>query len=215
MDACRVSELDDLPRLAECHMRAFPRSLSTVQGKAFVQKMLEWYIASPRGVMFHVEKDDRVVGYCGGIKIGEPGLPGAVTSISQHSFWAFVCAYVKKPWLLFHPENLKRWRYIARNLLIRIGFTRAEASVSTLQKEAFKSSWGLVVIGVTPDSQGKGFGGEMLREFEEQARADGVERVQLSVKVSNEKALRSYRRNGWSEANRSEKSIQMCKEFGK
>lgn len=214
MSTCRVSVLDDLPRIAECHMKAFPHSLSTLQGADFVIKMLEWYIVSKRGVIFHIEQDERVVGYCGGIVIKSPGLPGAVTSISQYSFWAFVFAYVKKPWLVFHLENLKRWRYIIRNLLIRIGMRRTEGKVSPEQQKAFKSSWGLVVIGVIPLAQGKGNGRELLLEFERQARADGVDRVQLSVKASNEKALKSYIRNGWNEVCRDRESMSMCKNLG-
>ena len=213
MHECRASGLVDLTRLAECHMRAFPRSLSTMQGKTFVVKMLEWYIVSDRGVMFHIEVNGRLVAYCGGIRIKSPGLPGAVTSISQHSFWVFMFAYVKKPWLMLHPENLKRWRYILRNLLIRSGLKRVEAKVSSEQQKAFRSSWGLVVIGVTPEAQGRGHGGKMLFEFERQARADGVDRVQLSVKSSNEQALRSYTRNGWEEVSRDGESVLMGKDF--
>ncbi|MDA7665732.1 GNAT family N-acetyltransferase [Verrucomicrobia bacterium] len=69
------------------------------------------------------------------------------------------------------------------------------------------------MIGVTPEAQGRGFGGKMLFEFERQARADGVDRVKLSVKSSNEQALRSYTRNGWEEASRDGESVLMGKDF--
>jgi ribosomal protein S18 acetylase RimI-like enzyme len=213
MDECRISELTDLPQLAQCHTRAFPGSLSSHQGPGFVMKMLEWYIMAERGVMFHVMADGQIVGYCGGIRIHEPGLPGAVTSISQHSFWAFVRAYLKKPWLILHPENLKRRGYIARNILIRLRPKKARTSISQATREEFRTSWGLVVIGVAPDCQGRGIGGRMLREFERLAHLDGVDRIQLSVKPANQQAIRSYKRNGWAEVERTEDSILMRKEL--
>ena len=157
-----TSQLADLPQLAECHIKTFPGSLSSHQGLGFVRKMLEWYIAAERGVMFHVVAEGRIVGYSGGIKIYEPGLPGAITSISQYAFWAFVRAYLKKPWLLF---------------------------------------------------QGRGLGSDMIREFERRARIDGVDRLQLSVKATNQQAIKSYERNGWRAVEPFGEAISMRKEL--
>ena len=165
VDKCRRSKLADLPGLAECHRLAFPGSLSTAQGSAFSRKMLEWYIEADRGVMFHVEEQGRIIGYCGGIIIRVPGLPGAVTSITQYAFWHFVRAYLRRPWLIFHPENLKRREYIIRNILIRAGLVRAgntaAVKATDTQVERHRPCWGLVVIGIEPTFQGNGLGGEM------------------------------------------------------
>lgn len=211
MAECRMSRLEHLPALAAVHARAFPDALSTRQGPAFVARMLEWYVVADRGVLFHVEEEGEIVGYCGGIRSHRPGEPGAFTSISQYAFWSFVRAYLRRPWLLFHPENLRKRAGIARNLVIRLGLRRSAPRPEPRAHEAFRSYWGLVVIGVDPARHGRGYGGVLLREFERLARADGVELVRLSVKPTNRKAIAAYERSGWSVVSRSGDSQSMEK----
>ena len=213
MNELRHSEASDLGEIAECHMRVFPDALASYQGVKFVKKMLEWYIISDRGVLFHLVVDRQIVGYCGGIRIYKPGLPGAFTSISQHAFWTFIRSTLQKPWLFFHRDNIKRHRMILRNIMIRLGVVRAAKRSNHPEVENFKTSWGLVVIGVDPAHQGRGFGSKILAEFERLALNDGVDYIRLSVKQTNKQAIASYRRNGWQEVSRSKNVIQMIKEF--
>ena len=48
------SQLSDLSEIVDCHKDAFPAALSTKQGSRFISKMMEWYINSERGVLFHI-----------------------------------------------------------------------------------------------------------------------------------------------------------------
>ena len=208
-----ISTLKDLEDIAVCHQSAFPKFLSSKQGKKFVSKMLEWYLVSDRGVLLQLMADGRVVGYCGGIKIYKPGLPGAFTSISQYAFWAFVKSTLGKPWLVFHRDNLKRHRTIIRNIMIRLRLRKPTTKVSESEIQKFKTSWGLVVIGVDPTSQKNGFGSKLLVEFERLAQEDKVECIRLSLKQTNKQAIASYRRNGWRESDRDSNSIQMIKDI--
>jgi len=74
------SQFKDLPEIVDCHKDAFPDSLSSKQGSRFISKMMEWYISSDRGVMFHVcDEEGKIAGYCGGIVTKDPGLMGACT----------------------------------------------------------------------------------------------------------------------------------------
>lgn len=207
---CRTSRREDLPALARCHARAFPHALSTRQGPRFVRKMLEWYVVSPRGVLFHVESGGEVVGYCGGVR-NEPGEPGAFTSISQYAFWTFAGSVALRPWLLFDPDNRRRWHDIGRNVLIRFGLRRPVPLKEVPHRGNEERHWGLVVIGVDPAHEGRGHGSVLLREFEQRARADGVRFVRLSVRRVNERAIAAYERNGWVAIEQNEMSQVMEK----
>lgn len=206
-----ISNPSDLVGLAQCHRKAFPRSLSSYLGNNFIRKMLSWYIDDKRGVLFHVVEGGNIVGYCGGIIIKQSGLPGAATSITQHSFNSFLKAFLIRPWLIFHTENRKRALFTFKNILYKIGLKKP-VSVQ-VPKQEFKTSWGLVVIGVDPSQQGKGVGSVLLSEFERLAREDNVEYINLTVKKENGKAIRAYRKNGWSEKFRSNDSISMHKKL--
>jgi ribosomal protein S18 acetylase RimI-like enzyme len=176
-------------------MRAFPAALASLHGLAFVQKMLEWYVVADRGVLFHIERGGQVVGYCGGISTLQSGLPGAFTSISQYAFWSMAASYLRKPWLLFHRENVAKRSGIVRNIAIRLRL-RSQAAPNT--STGFIPHCGLVVIGVDPAHRGKGIGDALIQQFEQLAVAKGVRLVRLSVKPSNAPALALYGRHAWT-----------------
>ena len=211
------SQLRDLPEIIDCHKDAFPDALSTKQGSRFISKMMEWYISSDRGVLFHVYDDEgEMAGYCGGIVTKKPGLLGAVSSISQYAFMDFLKSYLRKPWLFFHFENLKKSPYILKNLLIRFGLKKKVKQVNSESKKVFQPFMGLVVIGLKNKYHGKGYGSILLQEFERLAREDGgIKRVQLSVKASNSKAIKSYQRNGWQVSKQDEQTKQLFKDLEK
>ncbi len=203
------SVISDLPKITSCHINAFPNALSSKLGKRFCNKMLSWYIISDRGTMFHAEENGFIVGYVGGIVGKQPGLPGAATSITQFSFSQFILSFLYRPWLIFHPENLNRYQFIFKNLKLKLGLIKKQkVQPATLQ---FSSRWGLVVIGVNPIYQGKGIGSELLKEFEQSAKNDGVKEVTLSVKKTNSQAISAYKKNGWKTNQEDNVSLTMHK----
>lgn len=209
------SQLSNLPEIVDCHKNAFPDSLSTKQGSRFISKMMEWYISSDRGVLFHVcDEGGEIVGYCGGIITRKSGLLGASSSIAQYAFNHFVKSYLRKPWLIFQIQNLKKFSYIVKNLLIKIGLKKKVNQVNAQEKTDFQAFMGLVVIGVKNEYHGKGYGSILLQEFERLAKADGrIRRIQLSVKASNSKALKSYLRNNWQVSKQDKKTKLLIKQI--
>jgi ribosomal protein S18 acetylase RimI-like enzyme len=172
--------------------------------------MLAWYLDDPRGLMFHIEQQNQIIGYCGAIKTKLPGLEGSSTSIAQYSFKAMLLALALKPWLIFHEENLKRIPLIKKNILLKLGL-KQKNKLSVQSNEDFVPFWGLVVIGVDPAFQGKGIGSLLLQEFEKLAKEDGVTKINLSVKKENSKAIKSYERNGWKILSSNLDSLTMYK----
>ena len=192
------SNLSDLHLLSHCYKSSFPFSLSTQLGSRFISKMLEWYIISDRGILFHISDDAGVIiGFCGGIINKSPGMMGAISSISQYAFYDFVKSYLRKPWLLFHRDNLRKIPYITKNILIKFGFFK-ETSTLSPAPDLFHPSIGLVVIAVSKYFQRNGFGSILLAEFERLAlQYYGINRITLTVKSCNLPALNCYLKNGW------------------
>ncbi len=208
-----TSQIADLIKIAQCHKIAFPHTLSSKMGSLFIKKMLSWYIVDQRGILFHVSENNQIIGYCGGIIIKEAGLPGAASSITQHSFKVFILSFLLRPWLIFHKENRSRFSFIKKNLFVKLGFAKKNLSADSRLINSFESSWGLVVIGVNPKFRGKGLGSNLLQEFERLARIDGVQKISLTVKSNNKKAIKVYENNGWISGSQNEDSLNMYKKL--
>lgn len=192
------TEIGDLPSIADCHMAAFPKSLSTRLGRSYCSKMLSWYIESERGLLFHLLEGDEVVGYCGGIINRIPGQHGSTTSMTQHAFRSLIISLLCKPWLIFHKEIRANIPLIVRNISLKLTRGRSVGmSPAPASNNNFIPTMGLVVIGVSPGRQGKGYGSALLKEFEGRARKEGFTRISLSVHKENHRAIEAYKRNGW------------------
>jgi ribosomal protein S18 acetylase RimI-like enzyme len=204
----------DLSRIAECHISAFPKSLSSALGIPYVTKMLGWYLSSDRTFLFYGEDQSNVVGYCGGM-IKEGGVAmGSASGMAQYSFDEAILAFLFRPWLVLHPELRAKYWFIGKNLWTRLKrFTvmNQKTQVNTLgSKQGYVA---LVVIGVQVAFQGKGYGSLLLEEFEKKTIQSGYKKALLTVLTTNEKAIRAYKRNGWSITNSNRKSTTMEKRW--
>lgn len=188
---------EDLPRLARCHRAAFPKTLSTAMGQGYVEKMLEWYLVDSRAFIFLLEEDGQCVGYCGGLKFDGTARVGSASSMIQHSYNLAVKTFIKRPWLFFHPEFFSKYKLAGRNVIRRVkkmmGVQESVVSVAELPEP----HTGLIVIGVDPAVQGKGYGSWLLQEFERVSGGLNFKKMMLTVRTENEQAIRSYLRNGW------------------
>lgn len=203
----------DLPRLAECHRAAFPNTLSTAMGQKYVEKMLEWYLVDDHAFIFLLEEGNQCVGYCGGMKNEGIGRMGSASSMIQHSYNQAVKIFLKRPWLLLHPEFFPKYKLARRNVWKRIRkwFGNSEKIVPGENLQRQEPHIGLIVIGVHQKFQGKGCGSMLLQEFERTSRSLGYNKMMLTVKSDNEQAIKSYLRNGWIVSNVDGKSTSMEK----
>lgn len=189
---------------------AFPKALSAAMGQRYVEKMLGWYLADTRAFIFTLEIDGRCVGYCGGLLADGVTRVGSASSMIQHSYREAVQTFLKKPWLLFHPEFRPKYGLALRNVMRRIQKkfrVKGKPTVST----GTEPHTGLIVIGLLPEYQGRGFGSLMLLEFERISRERGFSLMTLTVRPENESAIRSYQRNGWQIVAREPSSLTLEK----
>jgi len=189
----KFAGVDDLERIAACHREAFPGSLSSALGIDYVTTMLKWYLSTETTFLFFLEEDKKCLGYCGGMVKRVWGV-GSASSMAQYSYHAAVVNFLKRPWLIFHPEIRAKFSFIMKNIINR--FLKKE-KLRGEPDVVFEPYSALVVIGVDPVYQGKGFGSMLIREFELITFQKGLKKMVLSVVSDNEKAVSSYSRNSW------------------
>jgi len=205
----------NLPAIAKCHMAAFPKSLTSMLGSEAVQSMLGWYLKDNNKFLFYVTDDTNprleVLGYCGGFIMDGRDI-GSSTGMIQEGFNVLFKRIMAKPWLLFHPAIRKKYVFVFKNILRKIGVLQSTpAPKAKLQHQPLTA--GLVVIGVLPNLQKMGLGSLLQQEFERKAITMGAKRLSLSVLKSNEKAIKSYLRNGYTVAVQDATALTMTKDI--
>lgn len=204
---------NDLSLVAACHRKAFPSALSTAMGQSYVEKMLEWYLVDDRAFIFYVEEEGECVGYCGGLKADGIYRVGSASSMIQHSFFQAVQALLLRPWLLLHRELRNKYGLAFRNVLKRIKRMIGVPERPSVPPVGVRPHTGLVVIGVNPAHQGKGYGRILLQEFERQSAGFGFDLMTLTVRTSNTQAIKAYRAAGWSLTDQNAASTAMHKKI--
>jgi GNAT superfamily N-acetyltransferase len=203
------SKNSDLIEIAHCHISAFRNSFSSKLGHKYVCKMLEWYIMEPKAILMHIVEPNtsEVKGYMA-LTINDTEVTGSTTGMVLFTKNQLIRSLIVRPWLWLHWENLSRFRFIIRKIGIRLRLITPRPR----RPQNFKPSLGLVIIGVSKDHQGKGIGALLLGEMEKQAKQNDLNRLSLSVRKDNSKAIRSYQKNGWRISKESEFAFEMEKE---
>ena len=194
----RFATKKDLAQLAEVHSGAFPGSFSTKVGKNFLRKSLEWYLTDDKKFLLVVEENNNCIGYCGCLMVDSNTEVGSTSAMIQYAFKEAVGGLLLKPWLLFHPELSKNYKLIFKNIKRKI--LPAKKKISSSNKTPAKvreKSVGIVGIGVSPEYYSKGYGRQLLEAAEKEAIKRGFTQMHLTVRKDNERAIKSYTRNGW------------------
>ena len=204
----------DLYKIAKCHIAAFPKSVTSLLGEKVVASMLQWYLSAPNKFLFYVEENGKVTGYCGGFLMDGSDAYGSGSGMTQFGFNQAAGAFALRPWLLLHPEVRNKYKFILTNVARKLGLKKEQPMAVTQPKPKNEPlTAGLVVIGVVPNLQQKGLGTLLQQEFERKAIEMGAKRLSLSVRKQNEKAIRSYTRNGYVKRDENETSFIMVKEL--
>src|SRR6476620_3678183 len=179
----RETKLSAIKEIAICHQKCFPNSFSSKLQNNYVAKTLEWFLGEENRFLFHIESQNRVIGYCGGFKSSFPG-DGSTSGMLQYAMKEAIRGIIKKPYLIFQSELLRRYPLIAKNIFKKVFGTKRIETISAGYAIP-NSKIGLVVIGVHPDYRGKGVFELLMKNFEEESKKRGAEKIVLSVKSSN------------------------------
>jgi putative acetyltransferase len=108
------------------------------------------------------------------------------------------------PWLLYDPMNIEAFQHVYLELLcqdVKYIFSdgQQDAGMVKLIPNAYRTAHILYIGGLAihPAFAGKGYGSLLMRDIIAKAREDNFKRLELSVAISNSKAIRLYEQEGF------------------
>jgi ribosomal protein S18 acetylase RimI-like enzyme len=177
----------DLRTIAQVHSRAFPESALTRLGLEAVRRFYEWQLSGPHDHEFvGIRRDGNLLGYAvGGVS------RGAMAGFVRRNRGFLVRRVMLRPWLVC------TCRFRGRLKLGLGSLARRKPSPPPAQPKAAGRSFGILAIAVDPAAQGLGLGKNLMNHLEGLARAQGFDRMHLTVAVNNSGAIAFYERLGW------------------
>ena len=174
----------DVVALAPIHLTAFKGYMNASMGINYVKGFLNWFIHYPETITLKASFDNQLCGYVVGAPIGYDKY------INKDLFQTAMVGILTHPLVLLH-ENFTR---AAKAKLLMI---MGKKPVKKVIENPPGKGISLVGICVAPSFNGKGVGKAIMSQFEESARALGMQYMRLSVYRTNTTARNLYEKAGW------------------
>ena len=182
----RPLTIEELPRVAELHMRAFPNSLLTKFSNQIIEEYYRSQTQPPNeclAVGGYIK--DQIIGFCfsGVFKDSETGF-------LRRNLQLLLAQVFRHPRLLLDPVLLHRvWEVFH---LMTLGPKNNPGRGLVREKK-----YGILSIAVDPGSRGLGIGKMIMQHVYQDARNKGFKEMRLSVHVDNTQAIGFYEKEGW------------------
>jgi len=185
--------------MAECHNKSFPGRFMTKMGYNWLCALYRFFIRHPGSICrVAVDADGQVIGLAVG---GEPNIRDEFLGLA-----------------LFRYPHLLFWKFLSRRLVRRVLLRELAAKLrrkhaaahsgDTKAQSAGICSGNLLSICVLPDYKGIGVAGKLIESFQLACKAEGYERLTLSVLSDNSRAVAFYKKHGWCQSGKSGESIR-------
>jgi ribosomal protein S18 acetylase RimI-like enzyme len=179
--------------LAAVHAAAFPDYFQTHMGPGFLRRFYSAFLRPGHLVVVAVS-GGRIVG----LVAGTDDLRRLQRDLYPPNLVPFAATFVAK---------VLTDRVVRRSAMSRLGHLRvAVASIfardrteSVTVSGTGDSTMYLFSICIDPSEQGAGIAAPLLDEFKRSASAKGSKRVELTVVDDNDRAIRFYEREGWTQ----------------
>lgn len=193
-DPIQLSTLEaaDLPRVSEIHLAAFPNSALSMLGAEAVRRYYEWLLTGPHDCFAlgaSVKAD--LMGFCfSGV------FSGALSGFVRRNRRFLLGRILSHPWLGLNP--IVRERAMMGMRIIRRFGQSSNTSVAVPSVAKTAAPFGILAIAVHPDSHGQGVGTALMLEAERTARRGDFKEMQLTVEMSNHRAVSFYESLSWT-----------------
>ncbi len=184
----RKAESSDLLEIGRCHIISFPGEFMSQMGICWLKSLYNEFIKHPRGIsLVAVDNENNIIGFAfgGERKIRDTFLKNAVYKYCFLIFFKFLTCKIIRKKLIRHLAHIFRSKGHEGN-------SKDEESDQGLQGS-------LLSIGVSPRAQAKGVGTLLVQNFEQHAKNMGFNKMMLTVRKDNLKAIQFYKKNGWNE----------------
>ncbi len=192
----RTLEGADLARVSEIHLAAFPNSALSMLGAEAVRRYYEWLLTGPHDCLAlgaSVKTD--IVGFCfAGV------FKGAMSGFLQNNRAFLFGRILTRPRLWMNPLFRER-ATVGVRILRRFG-QQPPSTPSAAARSGAKpvSPFGILAVTVHPDSHGQGIGKALMFEAERTARRRDFKEMQLTVQISNHRAISFYESLSWEKS---------------
>ena len=182
----------DLEEIGCIHLAAFPDAVMSRLGAGTVRRYYDWQLHGPHDhTSIGISEDGRLQGFAiGGISRGATG-----GFVRRHRLYLAGAVLMHPGWIFD-----RRWRDRVgtglRSLLIRNRRKPGTASVESRERPG--RSFGVLVLAVKPQAQGRGYGRALLLELRRVAEETGFSRMHLTVSPGNHRAIKVYEGLGWT-----------------
>jgi len=200
-DAVKVIKAQEahIPGMAECHIKSFPGRFMTEMGYHWLCALYRFFIKHHRGISrVAIDAEGQVIGLAvgGNSHIREEFLSLALFRCPHLLLWKFLSSRLVRHVLL---------RELARKLRQK---NAVALSKNTKVPSGEVRSGNLLSICVLPECEGTGVGGKLIESFQLACKAEGYERLTLSVLKQNSHAIIFYKKHGWRQSDASGESIR-------
>jgi len=188
-----------IPGMARCHIKSFPARFMTEMGHHWLCALYRFFIRHKRSICrVAVDADGKVIGLAAG------GYP-----------------HIREEFLrsaLFRYSHLLLWKFLSKRLVRRVLLKELARKLQRKNAAALSKdistpgagirSGNLLSICVLPECEGTGVGGELIQSFQLACKAEGYQRLTLSVDKENSRAAAFYEKHGWRRGGVSGESIR-------
>ncbi|MHC4367399.1 MAG: GNAT family N-acetyltransferase [Planctomycetota bacterium] len=200
-DAVKVTKAHEVHArgMSRCHIESFPQRFMSEMGYHWLCALYSFFVKHHRSICrVAVDADDKVVGLAvgGDAHVRDEFLNAALFRYPHLILWKFLSKRLVRRVLL--QEFAGRLRL--KHGTARPGDTRTPSS-------GFRSG-NLLSICVLPGYKGSTVAGKLIESFQLACKAEGYERLTLSVVGDNSRAIAFYRKQGWRRSGKSGESIR-------
>jgi|SRR5690625_1417001 len=121
------------------------------------------------------------------VPINEAHIPALVQLSEQLQLQS----WSQRHWLEALAVGYPGWVMVSKNIIFAFLISQLQDIISEL-----------LLVGIHPEFQGKGYGRQLLQIWQQHAQQQGISELQLEVKVSNQSAQKLYERFGFQRVGR-------------